>query len=355
MTSYAPPTIDYFSGLQFNPNIYENTLVTGVSKVFGALVTIVGTISAIITAPIIQLIGSTSVEVFSPLFRHRLSSGGAIQLSITSTLSSLTNAISTTIFSPDTKINGSGTSAVSTTIGNGVAGGTLLLNNVASELRGSSLKCDSSYAVVPFDFNFFTSTTNPTVQSANFEVSGGNATTNQGTMTLTAGFTNLNAINTICNGEMTFNNNVTFSAGTSTFGSASALRFTTVSGTYPMYINTPIIGIQTGGTGGTITAPAWNTIQKDSVYYFSNTTSGTWSYVLPTTYRIGNRCKIMNFGTGNVNLSISGGAARMYGVGTLRTGNSSFTVAGMVSVSIECVDGTNIISGGGNFYLINVQ
>jgi hypothetical protein len=355
MTSYAPPTIDYFSGLQFNPNIYENTVVQGVSKVFGALVTIIGTISAIITAPIIQLIGSTSVEVFSPLFRHRLSSGGAIQLSITSTQSSLTNATSTTIFSPDTKINGSGTSAVSTTIGNGVAGGTLLLNNVNSELRGSSLKVASTTAVTPFDFNFFTSTTNPTVQSANIEVSGGNALTNQGTMSLEAAFTNLNAINTICNGEMTFNNNVAFSSGTSTFGSASALRFTTASGTYPMYINAPILGIQTGGTGGTITAPAWNSIQRDAIFYFSNTTSGTWSYVLPTTYRIGNRCMIMNFGTGNVNISVSGGAARIYGVGALRTGNTSFTIAGLVSASIECVDGTNIISGGGNFYLINVR
>jgi hypothetical protein len=194
MTSYAPPTIDYFSGLQFNPNIYENTAVQGISKLFGALITIIGTISAIITAPIIQLIGSTSVEVFSPLFRHRLSSGGAIQLSITSTQSSLTNATSTTIFSPDTKINGSGTSAIATTIGNGVAGGTLLLNNLASELRGSSLKVDSTYAVVPFDFNFFTSTSNPTIQSANIEVSGGAAVALGGQMDINVRTMNNNAV-----------------------------------------------------------------------------------------------------------------------------------------------------------------
>lgn len=54
MTSYAPPSIDYFSGLQFNPNIYENPLVNTAYKLFGALVTIIGTISVIITAPLIR-------------------------------------------------------------------------------------------------------------------------------------------------------------------------------------------------------------------------------------------------------------------------------------------------------------
>jgi len=61
MTAYAPPDIAYFSGLQFNPNIYENTLVQSVSKLYGALVTIVGTISTIITTPLFEVIqGSTT-------------------------------------------------------------------------------------------------------------------------------------------------------------------------------------------------------------------------------------------------------------------------------------------------------
>jgi len=221
MTAFEPPDFTYFTGLQFNPEIYENTLTSVAYKLMGALVSIIGSISVILTAPIIQLIASTRVDIFTPQFQHRLSSAGAILLFIDSTLSSLTNAVRTTIFSPDTRVNASGTSAVSTTIGNGIAGGTLLLNNVASELRGSSLKCDSSYAVVPFDFNFFTSTSNPTIQSANIEVSGGNATANQGTLTIASATTNLNSTTTNCNGVMNFNSNAIVAASASLLGVGS--------------------------------------------------------------------------------------------------------------------------------------
>jgi hypothetical protein len=195
MTSYAPPTIDYFSGLQFNPNIYENTLVTGVSKVFGVLVTIIGTISAIITAPIIQLIASTKVDIFTPQFQHRLSSSGAIQLFISSTLSSLQNATQTTIFSPDTRINASGSSAVATTIGNGVVGGTLLLNAESSDIRSRYVEFKpASAGLGQVDLNFKTSSANPTIVSSAISASGGTSTAFAGQMDINVRTMNNNAV-----------------------------------------------------------------------------------------------------------------------------------------------------------------
>jgi len=263
MTAFEPPDFTYFTGLQFNPEIYENTLTSVAYKLMGALVSIIGSISVILTAPIIQLIASTRVDIFTPQFQHRLSSSGAILLFIDSTLSSLTNAVRTTIFSPDTRVNASGTSAVSTTIGNGIAGGTLLLNNVASELRGSSLKCDSSYAVVPFDFNFFTSTSNPTIQSANIEVSGGGAVSNGGTITVASALTTLGSTTTTISGTTTNLNSTTTNCNTIlSIPAAGSLIGTTSGGTMVLFDGdtTNSTGLTTIPSPNPSTAPTGTTI-----------------------------------------------------------------------------------------------
>ncbi len=88
MTAFEPPDFTYFTGLQFNPEIYENALTATsgvVSSVIGSLVTIIGTISTIITTPLFKVIQgvTTTIEateaytefkntVYSKIYHDRL-------------------------------------------------------------------------------------------------------------------------------------------------------------------------------------------------------------------------------------------------------------------------------------------
>ena len=205
------------------------------------------------------------------------------------------------------------------------------------------------------DLNFKTSAANPSVVSAAITCTGGTALPLAGTMDFNVRTMNNNAvIHNINSSTVSFGvNGGTISVpAVQTIESTGEIRFTTTGGTYPLYTAAPILGITTTTGGGTITAVAWNTIQYGSTYYFSTTTTGTWSYVLPSTIRPGNRCRVMNLGTGNVNLSVAGGAARMFGPGLLRTGNVSYTIGPLQGASIECVDGGSIVAIGGNVYFI---
>lgn len=60
----------------------------------------------------------------------------------------------------------------------------------------------------------------------------------------------------------------------------------------------------------------------------------------------------MNLGTGNVNIAISAGTARLFGDSISRAGVTSFALAGQRGCSITCVDGTGITAIGGNNYFI---
>ena len=273
-----------------------------------------------------------------------------------------------------------GTTPTSTIYATGTttADSTITTTANASWLKNRDIYFDpASGGNSQINLNYYTYTTNPLIISSQIIASGGTATSLQGNLdtycnafrvwapTVMIGNGNgvvdvngtqmtLDATNTICNGEMTFNNNVLVQSGLTTIGGSAELRFTTTGGSYPMYTNLPIIGITNTTGGGTVTAVAWNTIQYGSTYYFSVNCTGTWSYVLPSTIRPGNMCRVFNLGTGNVNLSVAGGAARMFGDGLLRTGNVSYTIAPLKGARIECVEGTGIVGIGGNVYFIAV-
>jgi hypothetical protein len=263
-----------------------------------------------------------------------LSSSGAIQLSITSILTSLQNATQLTLFSPDTRINASGTSAVATTIGNGVAGGTLLLNNLASELRGSSLKVDSSYAVVPFDFNFFTSTTNPTVRSANIDVSGGGATANQGTITIASATTNLNSTTTNCNGIMNFNSDAIVAAAGSLLGVGSLGNLILYEGDA-----TTNTGLTTFNGKDPATDPT------NSVLIVQTTKIAATICNLSTNHRDGFIWYLAN--QGQSACTVNYGTSNIFGPGLTRTGTNTCNIPiGGSRMFRSCVFPTNTLGGG---------
>lgn len=349
MTAYAPPDFTYFTGLQFNPEIYENTLVKGLNKLVGAAISIIGTISATITTPLFRVIqGATTTIEATELYTRLVST-------------SYTN-----IISPNINLSPLGTWAgVSTTLGYSQLYHPTVVYVYGPQMDINTTTTDISSRYVEFvpaaagqstvDLNFKTSAANDTVVSAAITCTGGTALPLAGTMEFNVRTLNNNAvIHNINSSTMSLG----VSGGTisvpavQTIETTGEIRFATTGGTYPLYTDAPIIGITNTAGGGTVTAVAWNTIQYGSTYYFSVNCTGTWSYVLPTTIRPGNMCRVMNLGTGNVNLSVAGGSARMFGDGLLRTGNVSFTIGPLKGARIECVNGTGIVAIGGNVYFI---
>jgi len=349
MASYAPPSIDYFSGLQFNPTLYENPLLQGISKLYGAAVSIIGTISTIITTPLFKVIqgATTTIE--------------ATELSTI-----LKNTSFTQIISPNISLAPLGTwDGVTASSGYTqlyhptivyIYGPQMDINTPTTDISSRYVEfVPASAGQSTVDINFKTSAANPSVVSAAITCTGGTALPLAGTMEFN--------VRTLNNNAVIYNiNSSTLSVGLNggtisvpaalTVQTTGEIRFTTTGGTYPLYTDAPILGITTTTGGGTVTAAAWNGIQYNSIYYFSTTTTGTWSYVLPTTIRPGNRCRVMNLGTGNVNLSVSGGSARMFGPGLLRAGNTSYTIGPLQGASIECVNGAGIVAIGGSVYFI---
>lgn len=498
MTAFEPPDFTYFSGLQFNPEIYENDLTetvtlppsptfTSVSTpilytnsiqrltasiinlfnspivtaiylggfstfvYFGNLAVIAGTIAGngavseigfgdgttdvVVNGLVLYLIADTMIQLQTPIlniltpsiFLKSTSASDVVNLNFNSSFSN-----SSVIASSIVATGGSATALQ----------GTLTANANIVRLNTPACRCISTTSSL-FTFAFFTSTTSTSTRSASILVSGGNASTDQGTMainaknidmgdaggtidlttgtmtttvgtfdlqssdifmgaatglidlttgTLTAianiinlnsssifiglaggavdiisnlvsigvigstvsligGIINIGSSSTINIGDATAIINV---EGQMSIANTADIRVAAPSaGTFPIYTNAPTIGITSAtGAGTPITAPAWNGIQKDSIYYFAAACTGLFFYVLPTTYRIGNRCRVMNLGTGNVTVIVNGGAARLFGVGCLRTGSTQFVITPLQGCSIECVDGTGIVGGGGNCYFI---
>lgn len=400
MASYAPPSIDYFSGLQFNPNLYENPLIQGISKLYGAAVSIIGTISTIITTPLFKVIqgATTTIETteLSTILRSTSYTdiispninlaplGTWAGVSAAVGYSQLYNPTQVLIFSNFFQVNtplmevnpasygsSNGTinfntypadpSVVNSSIY--ITGGTAtpLSGDIVVSANYTAFKNryvlfdPASRASNQIDLNFYTNPSNAGVVCSAISCTGGTALPLDGTMDFNVRTMNNNAvIHNINSSTLSVGlNGGTISVPAAlTVQTTGEIRFTTTGGTYPLYTDAPILGITTTTGGGTITAAAWNGIQYNSIYYFSTTTTGTWSYVLPTTIRPGNRCRVMNLGTGNVNLSVAGGSARMFGPGLLRTGNVSYTIGPLQGASIECVNGAGIVAIGGSVYFI---
>ena len=172
------------------------------------------------------------------------------------------------------------------------------------------------------------------------------STTINSTITTIAGTTtSLNAINTICNGIMNFNGVVNYTL-------TSEIRVFAATGTYPLYSNAPQVILRNVAGGATVSLPVWSGIQYDSVFYFGSECTGTNALTLSNTLRIGNKCRVMNLGTGAVNISIAAGTARIFGDNISRGGIITFGLAAQQGCSITCVDGDGITAIGGNNYFI---
>jgi hypothetical protein len=414
MASYAPPSIDYFSGLQFNPTLYDNPLLQGISKLYGAAVSIIGTISTIITTPLFKVIqgATTTIEAtelstilkntsFTKIFSPNISlsplgtwDGVTSQVGYTQLYNPTAVYIYSNFFQVNTPLmevnpasygSSNGTinfntypadpSVVNSSIY--VTGGTatplsgdIVLSANSTAFKNRYVLFDSaSRASNQIDLNFYTSAANPTQVSAVMSVSGGGAGFFQGTVATTAAAVNTTGTTSIglsspaitCSGATTNLNSTTTnlnSAGTNVsgnmlFSTAADLLVSSSGLNYPLYNNTPQIIARNVAGAGTYTLPNWGTIQYDSVIYFGSLCTGNNTLTLPATFRTGNKCRVLNLGTGLVNIGIAGGKQGIFGNAITRAGAVTFSLGAERYCSITCMDGNGITAIGGVCYFIH--
>jgi hypothetical protein len=426
MTSYEPPTIDYFGGarpLQFNPNIYENGLavVSSISKLAGAFITILGTISTIITTPLFKVIqGATTTIEATELFTRLKSTSfteiisPSIDLSPLGTWAGVSAAVGySQLYNPTQVLIFSNFFQVNTPLmevnpaSYGSSNGTINFNTypadpsvvnssiyvtggTATPLSGDII-VSANYTAFKnryvlfdpaargsnqIDLNFYTSAANPTQVSAVMSVSGGGAGFFQGTVATTAAAVNTTGTTSIglssptitCSGATTnLNSTTTTLTGTTTnlnsagtnvsgnmlFSTAADLLVSSSGLNYPLYNNTPQIIARNVAGAGTFTLPNWGTIQYDSVVYFGTLCTGNNTLTLPATFRTGNKCRVLNLGTGLVNIGIAGGKQGIFGNAITRAGAVTFSLGAERYCSITCMDGNGITAIGGVCYFIH--
>jgi hypothetical protein len=442
MTAFEEPDFPYFSGLSFNPSIYENPLVTDTATLppnptftsvttpivytdaiqrltasiinlfnspivtgiylggfstfvyFGNLAVIAGTIAGngavseigfgdgttdvVVNGLVLYLIADTLIQLQTPIlnilspsiFLKSTSASNIVNLNFNSRFSQPNVISSSIVASGGTGVALQGTMAINArNLDINSAGGTVDVTTgiMTSTVTTFDLQCSDVFigaATGLIDLTTGTLTAIANIISLNSSsifigLAGGavdiisylvSIGATGSIVSLIGGIINIGTSSTINIGDSTAIINV---AGQMSIADTADIRVAAAgTGTYPIYTNAPTIGITSAtGSGTPITAPAWNTIQKDSIYYFSASCTGLFFYVLPTTYRIGNRCRVMNLGTGNVTVIVNGGAARLFGVGCLRTGSTQFVITPLQGCSIECVDGTGIV-GAFNCYFI---
>jgi hypothetical protein len=195
------------------------------------------------------------------------------------------------------------------------------------------------------DLNFYTNTSNTSMVTSAIYASGG-ASVLGGNLNISCYNLYLNATNsTNFNYQAYVNSNFTIQ-------NTGELNVATTGGTYPLYTNRPIIAIRNVAGGASVNLPAWDTIQYDSIYFFGALCTGTNTLVLSNLLKFGNKIRVMNLGTGGVDVKISASTARMFGVGISRAGVITYTIPAQGGASITCVDGSGITGIGGNNYFI---
>jgi hypothetical protein len=454
MTAFEPPDFTYFSGLQFNPEIYENPLTETTSAILPPNPTFTSVSTPIVytdqiqryTASIINLFNSPAVVAVymglaSTLFNignvaiigsnilpngvsqialgetasdtiiqaltcyivadaaFELTSGASTKVRVEPTLAYI-KAATTTIRDAASNILASFTSSAigfTTALLQVVQGATTTMSlteasttfrnttdwavmspvtilkdqlgnfrlyvtstftnitNASIRIFSAEIECIPFSPATTFSFLFKTNTADDTITTSSIVASGGTTaltgtiTTTAATTTMVGGTLNLNqtsAINqTNTAATTTFN-------GPTSFPTTSEIRVGAVSGTYPLYTNLPTIGITNTAGGGTVNFPGWSGMQYDSVYYFGTSCTGTYTAVLQNSLRMGNKIRIMNLGTGTVNVQISAGTARMFGSGLARAGAINYPIPPLQGASFTCVDGSGITGIGGNNYFV---
>ena len=295
MTSYAPPSYSYFSGLQFNPNINEQTKTAIGQRLYGGLVSIIGTISTIITTPLFQII-----------------QGATTTLNMIEASTDFINTSYFKITAPNIYLSPLGTWwGVSST-----ATVTSLYNPTLVEMYADT-QCIIYAPTVSMKlagtntsdgFNFCTNTSDASVTTSSIVATGG-TTANTGTLTLTAGTSAITGTTTNLSATTT-NVSGTLNATSATVNLGSSSSTTTVGNllniTNGFYFgngnltNTSGYFIQTG-SGGNYTSLGQTAGTTGSVTFPVAFGSGTPIVILTaSTVNGNNNCKVV-LSTGTIN------------------------------------------------------
>ena len=323
MTAYAPPSYSYFSGLQFNPNINEQTKTSIGQRLYGGLVSIIGTISTIITTPLFQIIqgATTTLNMIEASTDFINTSYFKIQapniylsplgtwwgVSSTSTVTSLYNPTLVEMYSDTQCI--------------------IYAPTVSMKLAGTNTSDG---------FNFCTNTSDASITTSSIVATGG-TTANTGTLTLTAGTaaitgttTNLSATTTTVSGTTTNLSATTTNIGVAGGQTNLACATTLSSSDGTFFLNTGASNFL-AFPSTTYTLPVGNASVFNQVWYtpYATAAGTTYTITFPTTtstpIRDGCVFYIWNSGLGPIVCNVSG--ANFFGASLTRGGVSTLTIA----------------------------
>ena len=314
MTAYAPPSYSYFSGLQFNPNINEQSKTAIGQRLYGGLVSIIGTISTIITTPLFKIIQGATTTL--------------------NMIEASTDFMNTNYF--QIQINGNSLLYLTTAFTN-------LLNGTEINIGTPNLNL-ATYGTGNYNMNFLTSIANPTVNSAQIIVSGGTATANAGTMEIDVATMNNNAVihninsSTLNVGVAGGQTNISgttlnMSSTTTAFPNNTSLTFFSTNGGYPFYDSgNRYILVSSATTISNFTTTF------DTIFVVPYTNGTTFQISLAGAagnVNSGNSFRIFNNGSAAITIATSNSTSRLVGAPIARAGASSYSLASNASVRIQ--------------------
>ena len=363
MTSYAPPSYSYFSGLQFNPNIYEQTKTAIGQGLYGGLVSIIGTISTIITTPLFEVIqGSTITQYATEVYTEfkntsyfKISApniyfsplGTWSAFTCNSSLTQLYNPTQLTVSSPGYTQTGTLAQLQATTTT--ITGDTANLSSYTTNINGTLTSVSSPTTAISGTLislsavttNVAGTTTNLTSPTTN--ISGSLLTTlSAPTTTVTGTTTNLNATTKNIGGTTTNITSTTTNIGgttlnmnstTTAFPDTTSLTFFSTNGGYPFYDSGNRYILVSGAT--TISN---FTTTFDTIFVVPYTNGTTFQISLAgavANVNSGNSFRIFNNGSVAITIATSNSTSRLVGAPIARAGASSYSLASNASVRIQ--------------------
>ena len=363
MTSYAPPSYSYFSGLQFNPNIYEQTKTAIGQRLYGGLVTIIGTISTIITTPLFQIIqGATTTlnmieastdfintsyfKIKAPnIYLSPLGTWAA--LTCNSSLTQLYNPTQLTVSSPGYTQTGTLAQLQATTTT--ITGDTANLSSYTTNINGTLTSVSSPTTTISgtlislsaITTNVAGTTTNLTSPTTN--ISGSLLTAvSTPTTTITGTTTNLSATTTNVSGTTTNITSTTTNIGgttlnmnstTTAFPDTTSLTFFSTNGGYPFYDSGNRYILVSGATTISNFTTTFDTIFV--VPYTNGTTFQISLAGAAGNVNSGNSFRIFNNGSVAITIATSNSTSRFVGAPIARVGAASYSLASNASVRVQ--------------------
>ena len=199
--------------------------------------------------------------------------------------------------------------------------------------------------------DFYTATTpNTSIMASQIVATGGTSTSGNGTITLNGGTTNISSTTTNISGTTTNISGTTANLTSTTtnlnspttilkyilnFPTTSTLNFTSSNGLYPMYDGGDKFVLLSNNQLITPANTAYGTV---FVIPFSNATPWTINLKGASGDIVsGQLFRILNNGNANVTIQTNNGTNRMIGALVSRAGASSFVLATISSVMIQCI------------------